>query len=241
MTKIKSGPFAGLARVHYRVLYVDPPWQFVAWSPRGEGKGAVQHYQCMSLDDICALPVQEIAAPDAVMFLWVVQPMLPEAMRVLEAWGFKFRTVAFCWVKMPAKWDGADAQLSFLQPRIRPRLGLGYHTRSGMEQCWLAIRGKGYKRRAQGIEQVLHAPIAEHSRKPDEIARRIECLTGELPRIELFARGRRIGWDCWGAEIDKKPDRSSRSRPSGSSDIAPVRILNCSRGTRDLVGRRGGG
>lgn len=158
-------PFAEIPRHHFSVIYADPPWSFATWSHRGEGKGASQHYKTMKLDDICALPVADIAAKDAALFLWVVQPQLPEAMRVLDAWEFKFRTVAFCWVKMLQSWS--DSQFGFFPPRIRPRLGLGYHTRSGMEQCWLAIRGKGYKRHEYGIEQVLHAPLQEHSRKPE--------------------------------------------------------------------------
>lgn len=179
----------------YKVLVADPPWRFQAWSHRGEGKGASQHYPCMSLDDICALPVASIAAPDAALFLWVVQPMLPEALRVLESWSFSFRTVAFCWVKMRKGWDGKTHE--------RPRLGLGYHTRSGMEQCWLAIRGKGYKRKAQGIEQVVFAPLREHSRKPDEVMRRIDALVGDVPKVELFAREARGGWATWGLETNK--------------------------------------
>jgi N6-adenosine-specific RNA methylase IME4 len=190
-----------LPRNHFRVIYADPPWSFAAWSHRGEGKGASQHYPTMKLADICALPVASIAAPDAALFLWVVQPMLPEAMKVIEAWGFEFRTVAFCWIKMPAAWTDEPDQLSLLPTRIKPRLGLGYHTRSGMEQCWLAIRGKGYKRAAQGIEQVLHAPLQQHSRKPDEIAERIVALAGDVRRIELFARRPRAGWAVWGDEV----------------------------------------
>jgi N6-adenosine-specific RNA methylase IME4 len=197
-------PFAGLQRKAYRVIYVDPPWSFATWSHRGEGKGAAQHYPCMKLPDLMKLPVADIAMDDAAMFIWVVQPMLPEALGLIEAWGFKFRTVAFCWVKMPMSWAG-DMQLPLVGgPRLEPRLGLGYHTRSGMEQCWLAIRGKGYKRKEQGVEQVLHAPLREHSRKPDEIVRRIERLVGNEPRVELFARGRRHGWDSWGNEVDKR-------------------------------------
>jgi N6-adenosine-specific RNA methylase IME4 len=175
------------------VVYADPPWRFEPWSHRGEGKGASQHYACQSLEEICALPVADLAAEDAVLFLWVVQPMLPEALRVIDAWGFTYRTVAFYWVKMPARWDPS-------QPRIKPRLGLGYHTRSGAEQCWLAIRGKGYRRQAQGVEQVLHAPIRDHSRKPDEVTARIERLVGDVP---LFAREERPGWTAWGNEVSR--------------------------------------
>src|SRR5258706_14425719 len=120
-----GNPFEGLPQHHFKVLYADPPWSFAQWSHRGEGKGAEQHYQTMKLSDICALPVADIAKPDSALFLWVVQPQLPEAMRVLDAWGFKFRTVAFCWVKMPKIWTDDPSQLSMFQPRIKPRLGLG--------------------------------------------------------------------------------------------------------------------
>jgi N6-adenosine-specific RNA methylase IME4 len=188
--------FAGLPLGTFRVLYADPPWRFAAWSHRGEGKGASQHYRCLSLDDLCALPVGDLATKDAALFLWVVQPMLPEALRLVGAWGFTFKTVAFIWVKMPPLWTPESG-------RIQPRLGLGYHTRSGAEQCWLAVRGKGYRRQAMGVEQVLHAPVREHSRKPDEICERIERLVGDVPRIELFAREQRTGWSAWGDEIHR--------------------------------------
>src|SRR5258707_12928074 len=130
--------FDGLPGASLKVLYADPPWRFKAWSHRGEGKGASQHYRCMNIDGLGALPVAKLAAKDAALFMWTVQPMLPEALRVVESWGFAFKTVAFVWVKMPSSWIPDS-------PRHQPRLGLGYHTRSGAEQCWLAIRGKGYQ------------------------------------------------------------------------------------------------
>jgi N6-adenosine-specific RNA methylase IME4 len=160
--RFESGPFAGLPREHYRVALI--PWKSRAWSHRGEGKGACQHYRTRTLEEIVA-PVTELMAADSAMFLWVTQPMLPEALRVLEAWEFTYRTVAFVWIKMPSSRRAGS-------PRIRPRLGLGYHTCSGTEQCWLAIRGKGLQASAS-VEQVLFAPL-EHSRKPDEVARLID-------------------------------------------------------------------
>lgn len=196
-----SHPFGGHPREHYRVVYADPPWNFHTWSHRGAGKGAVQHYDCMTLNQICELPVADVVAPDAALFMWVVQPMLPEALRVLGAWGFEFRTVAFAWVKMKSSWN--DSKLFYDPGDVSPRLGLGYHTRSGFEQCWLAIRGKGYKRQAQGVPQVLHSALREHSRKPDEVAQRIEALVGDVPRLELFARAKRPGWQVWGNQTDK--------------------------------------
>ncbi len=184
----------------YRAAIVDPPWRWRPWSHRGDGKSASKYYRTAPLEEICALPIGELMAADAVLFLWVVQSMLPEGLRVLEAWGFGFKTVGFIWIKMRRSWD--PPQLSFAQCFER-RLGLGYHTRSGAEQCWIATRGKGYRRLAKDVPQVLHAPIRAHSQKPDEIVMRIERLIGDLPRIELFARTKRPGWDAWGDELGK--------------------------------------
>jgi N6-adenosine-specific RNA methylase IME4 len=181
----------------FSVIYADPPWQFHNWSHRGEGKGASQHYQTMGAADIAALPVAEIAAPDCALFMWVVQPQLPEALDLLKAWGFAFKTVAYAWVKI----KGGQDRLFYAGDDVRK--GLGYHTRSGMEQCWLAIRGDGYDRLSQGEAQVVFSPLREHSRKPDEVAESIVRLCGDLPRIELFARQKRPGWDVWGNETTK--------------------------------------
>lgn len=187
----------GLPRRRFRVVYADPPWSFATWSHRGQGKGASQHYATMSLDDIAALPVSAICADDAALFLWVVQPMLPDALRLIEAWGFAFKTVAFAWVKLKGRQD----RLFYAGEDVR--LGLGYHTRSGFEQCWLATRGKGYARLCRGEPQVVFAPLREHSRKPDEVAQAIDRLVGDVPRVELFARTQRAGWDAWGNQVGK--------------------------------------
>jgi len=181
----------------YAVIYADPPWQYHTWSHRGQGKGASQHYETMAAGALRDLPVASIAADDAALFLWVVQPQLPEAMRLIEAWGFTYKTVAFYWIKT----KGGQDKLFYHAEDAR--LGLGYHTRSGAEQCWLATRGKGYKKQSSAVRQVVHAPLREHSRKPDEIADAIVELVGDVPRIELFARTRRTGWDVWGNQLDR--------------------------------------
>jgi N6-adenosine-specific RNA methylase IME4 len=189
----------------FKVIYADPPWLFRTWSQKGEVKSPSQHYSCMNLEDICKLPVSDIAMDDSVLFLWVIQSMLPEALKLMAAWGFGFKTVAYCWIKMPKKWQPLDE-------RIEPRMGLGYHTRCGMEQCWLGTRGKGYPRQSAGVAQVhhsfedtevLHSPLRQHSRKPDEFALRTEQLCGDVPRIELFGRVQRPGWTVWGNEVKK--------------------------------------
>jgi N6-adenosine-specific RNA methylase IME4 len=195
-TRFESGPFAGLPRGHYRVAFVDPGWKFHTWSPRGEGKSASRHYRCEELEQIMSLPVGELMAPDSVLFLCVVQTHLPAAMQVIEAWGFEFKSVGFVWVKMPKRWSADQVPL-----RIRPRMGCGYYTRANSEQCWIARRGKGCKRLNRGINQVIYAPLREHSRKPDEMYARIERLFGDVPRIELYAREQRPGWSAWGDQV----------------------------------------
>ena len=181
----------------YSVFYADPPWQYETWSHRGQGKGASQHYPTMDAAALRALPVAQMAAPDAALFLWVVQPQLPEAMALLAAWGFTYKTVAYYWIKI----KGGQDRLFYADDDVR--LGLGYHTRSGCEQCWLATRGRGYERFSKAEPQVVFSPLREHSRKPDEIADSIARLTGPVPKIELFARTRRPGWDFWGNQTEK--------------------------------------
>ncbi|TBW33373.1 adenine methyltransferase [Siculibacillus lacustris] len=189
---------ASIDRV-YRVIYADPPWSFRTWGEAGQDRAPEQHYPTMPLDEIMALPVGDIAANDAALFLWVYQPMLPEALRLIEAWGFEFKTVAFVWVKTSGPhgqgrlfWDEADC-----------RKGLGYHTRAGTEQVWLATRGKGYDRIDKGVGQTVFAVPREHSRKPDVIPHLIDRLVGDLPKLEMFGRTERPGWDVFGNEVGK--------------------------------------
>ncbi|MFN4098177.1 MAG: MT-A70 family methyltransferase [Pararhodobacter sp.] len=191
MNALPAGPF--------QVIYADPPWRFRSWSDLGEGKSASQHYPVMDIDALCRLPIREMAAKDAVLFVRVVQPMLPEALRLIEAWGFSYKTVAFCWVKL----KGVAEQDRLFYAVEDVRLGMGYHTRAGMEQCWLATRGNGYERLSRREAQVCFEGVREHSRKPDQIAQSIVSLTGDVPRIELFARTRRPGWEAWGNQTTR--------------------------------------
>ena len=181
----------------YRIIYADPPWKWCGYNDRIGQRSIENHYNTMSIDNLKAMPIVEMAAPDAVLFIWVVQSILPPALEIIEAWGFTFKTVAFAWVKLK---HGQD-RLFYAGDDVK--MGMGYHTRAGFEQCWLATRGNGYKRLAKGEPQVVFAPRREHSRKPDEVADAIVRLCGDLPRIELFARTRRPGWDAWGNEVDK--------------------------------------
>lgn len=176
----------------YGVIYADPPWYFRNFSEKGEGRNAVSHYDCMSVEQICALPVSEFAAKDCVLFLWATDPMLPRALEVIKAWGFNYKTVGFYWVKLnksadPSRLTAAD----FFT-------GLGYWTRANPEQCLLATRGTP-RRKARDVRRLLVEPRREHSRKPSQIHNRIERLA-DGPYLELFCRETRDGWDSWGDE-----------------------------------------
>jgi len=101
MSDLLSLPQAG----KYRVIYADPPWPFATWSHKGQGRSGEAHYVTMSHADIEALPVDKVAAPDAVLFLWIVQTQMPEALALVKAWGFTLKSIAFAWVKIKGKQD----------------------------------------------------------------------------------------------------------------------------------------
>ena len=180
----------------YSVILADPPWAFRSWSEKGKGRSAEQHYPTMRLEDIKALPVADLAAEDCVLFLWATFPMLKEALEVVEAWGFSYKTVAFTWVKENRKSPGLF-------------WGLGYWTRANAEVCLLATRGSP-KRQSAAVHQVILSPVEQHSKKPDAVRERIVTLMGDVPRVELFARQQAPGWDVWGNEVDCSPGLASR-------------------------------
>ncbi len=179
-------PFGDLEPNAYGVVLVDPPWFFKTWSDKGQGRAPT--YSTMPATAIAAMPVGKLAAGDSILFMWVTWPSLPAGLRVIKAWGFKFKTCGFVWLKA----DPGDSP-------IEPAIGLGYWTRANTEVCLIATRGKP-KRIHRGIQQVIVAPRREHSRKPDEIYERIEALVSG-PYLELFARHRRENWAAWGNEV----------------------------------------
>ena len=178
----------GQAIKKYSIIYADPPWQYKVYSKKGAGRSAESHYPTMSIEDIRALPVGELADRDCALFLWITFPTLLEALTVIEAWGFTYKTVAFAWVKQNKK-----ANTLFW--------GMGYWTRANVELCILATKGRP-RRKSAGVHQVVLAPVEEHSKKPDIVRDKIVTLMGDLPRIELFARQTPPGWDVWGNEVD---------------------------------------
>jgi N6-adenosine-specific RNA methylase IME4 len=177
----------------YQIIYADPPWAFNNKRTGGSlNSGAGQKYDVMTVNDICNLPVKKITDDNCVLFMWWVGSMVDEAIQVARAWGFEIKTMTgFNWVKMTK-----ENKLFF---------GMGFWTRQGLENCLIAIKGKP-KRIDAGIRAVILAPAEEHSKKPDEVRKRIVKLMGDVPRIELFARQKTPGWDVWGNEVDSTVD-----------------------------------
>lgn len=189
-----SDAFGDLPRNHFGAILADPPWAFKAWSGNSlPSRTADSHYSTQSMEWISALPVETLAADDCALFLWICWPTMPDALEVIRAWGFQYKTCGFNWVK--------GNSLPLFPDDFRDKMGLGYWTRANSEVCLLATRGKP-KRLDAGVRQVILSPLREHSRKPNCVHERIERLVAG-PYLELFARQERPSWTCWGNETSK--------------------------------------
>lgn len=170
----------------YQIIYADPPWSYRDKALSGN-RGAICKYPVMGGEDLLAMPVNQIAADDCILFLWVTMPKLNEVFELIKAWGFEYKTVAFTWVKRNKISDSWF-------------WGMGRWTRANAELCLLATKGKP-KRMSASVSQIIDTPIERHSKKPDEVRNKIVKLAGDLPRIELFARQSTPGWSVWGNEV----------------------------------------
>lgn len=202
----------------WRVLYADPPWSFRNRSELGEDRNANRHYDTMSIEDIMAMPVKDIAEDDAVLFMWVTDPTLDQAMHVLRAWGFEYKTVAFYWTKT---WEQTDPT-AMHETKDFP-IGNGYITRGNPEQLWVAARGEprrrihlidGVLKQDMSIRRQQFAPRGVHSQKPEKFYGLIERLY-EGPYLELFARTRRPGWGAWGNQVGGLEDGTAGRKKKG--------------------------
>lgn len=189
-----ADPFHGLPKGHYGAILADPPWHYEVWA-EGSSRTASSKYPVMENEDICRLPVGELAAKDCILFVWATWPKLFDAQEVIEAWGFTYKTCGFDWMKAHA------GQVEMFRDDIDAQVGMGYWTRANTEPCLLATRGKP-KRLNADVRQGIIAPRREHSRKPDCVHERIERLVAG-PYLELFARQSRPGWTTWGNERTK--------------------------------------
>jgi len=202
----------------YATIYADPPWYFKNYSAKGTGRAAISHYDVLSLEDLKRFPIHDYVAKDCVLFLWVTDPMLPQGLELMQAWGFQFKTVAFNWVKTNK--DGLEKKVGD-DPFFT---GLGYWTRANPELCLLGTRGRP-KRKAKDVRRLVVSERQEHSRKPVEVYERIERLV-DGPYLELFARETRSGWCALGNETTcTGKDKYRRRQPSrirSPEDVNPL-------------------
>lgn len=176
----------------YDIILADPCWKYNLRSGDTTfGKGAGLHYDMLATQSICDLNIQRICNKNCMLFMWVTCPeLLLGGKAVLEAWGFKYKTVAFTWVKTN-KNKGNFCVLP------------GYYTGSNIELCLLGVKGKPFKPDTKLVSQIVVAPRMEHSRKPNEVHEKIDLMycNSNLKKAELFARREYPNWDCYGLEL----------------------------------------
>ena len=175
----------------YQIIYADPPWQYDDKALAGN-RGACCKYPIMTTWEISRLPIEILTEQDCVLFIWSTWPKYQDVLKIIEGWGFEYKTIAFVWVKKNTTGTWFK--------------GMGNWTRANSEYCLLATKGKP-KRINMGVSQIIETIIKKHSQKPDIIRTKIIQLCGDLPRIELFARSRINGWDVWGNDqkLELKP------------------------------------
>lgn len=179
----------------YNIILADPAWSYRTPTWRG---GTGRHYKCMELDEMIKLPVLGLAAEDAVLLMWSTWPKLDEAMTLIRQWGFTFKTVFTVWVKQNKNSN-------------KLAIGNGCYTRANNEPLLLATRGliSRYQQRDNFVN-VYISRRQDHSAKPDAIYEMIFDRFGDLPRIELFCRKRKRGWDAWGNECENLKDATTK-------------------------------
>ena len=191
-------PVVGLPTGPFRCIVADPPWAYLWGTGKDGGNFSPEkHYATMTTDQICALPVRALRDKNAVLALWATGPCLPDAFRVMAAWGFKFKTMLFVWVKQNPK-------------ALTIVCGPGSYTRSACEYVLLGMRGHVKRASTNPISQVILAPRLGHSRKPEAVQDALERLFPDGPRLELFARRPRFGWTVWGNEVPCKANNAVR-------------------------------
>ena len=174
----------------YNIIYSDPPWQYKE-SGGGKRGTAGLPYATMSQEELFELPINDISTDETILYMWATDPKLPKAIELMEKWGFKYKGVAYVWVKTNKKSDSLF-------------WGMGNYSRKNAEFVLLGVRKntvKTIKPLIRNSHQIIMSKIEQHSKKPDIIRDEITKVCGDLPRIELFARQHVNGWDCWGNEV----------------------------------------
>lgn len=190
---VRSGPLAGLRRLHYGLIEADPPWSYKTYSKPVEGtvphRSEEEPYKTMSREELLALPVAELAAKDCVLHMWTISSHIDQALELGKAWGFTYKSLGLNWVKTCK----SDPE--------KPKMGMGKWLRQDSEIGLIFTKGKP-TRVSAGVRQTILEPAREHSRKPDERLERLEALVAG-PYLEMFSRSTRDGWDVMGNEVGK--------------------------------------
>ena len=184
----------------YNIIYADPAWEY--WSKSAvnntkwtEIKPLSEHYNTMKIGDIKSLPIKNIIADDCACFLWVTDSHLKEWIEVLESWGFKYKTIAFNWIKKTNNWNTC--------------VNVAPWTLKSSEICLLWTKGAMTKyKKNNSVRQLIEAERTKHSKKPEEAIKRIEDLFWDIPRLEMFCRFPRVWWDVWGNQAENSIDLS---------------------------------
>lgn len=184
---IAEWPFGHLEPAAYSLISIDPPWRFLTRSPKGEGRSPQAHYRTMSLEEIAALPVADLALPDCLLWMWGTAPMMDVQMHILKGWGFKFLSSGV-WVKATV-----NGKISF---------GTGYCFRNAHEPILLGTRGNP-EIISKSVRSVIMGPLREHSRKPDEAYTAARKLVPYGRAADVYSREARPGWESFGDEAGK--------------------------------------
>lgn len=191
----------------YQIIYADPPWKYAFPGTRVK---RADDYSTMTTDEICSIPIVNIADENCVLFVWGIWTAIEDCLKVIRAWGFEYKTVGFVWVK--TKSDHAKQYTFLPEESFDDFFGMGMWTRSNTEYLLIGTKGKPSPI-SHSVKQLVYAPMRKHSQKPNEVSERIVELMGNLPRIELFARTNdkidqyeTRGWDVWGNEVESDID-----------------------------------
>lgn len=191
--------FAPLPTGKFEIIYADPPWKYFA----GGDRNAARHYPCLDIKELMELPVADIAADNAYLFMWTTFPTmaLDWSTKLCYAWGFKPSTYVFTWVKTNLRAD-TNQLIKLDEVDKFCKIGNGYYTRANPEFVLLARRGKPPRRINASVRNLTFAPLQEHSVKPEIFRQKIIQLLGDRPnKLELFARRPVEGWTVWGNEV----------------------------------------
>jgi len=184
----------------YKIIYADPPWQYGSKELYGDKvknktkrenrfRKIERIYDTMTIKDIKELPIKEITEDNCALFMWCTDSHLKEGIEVMESWGFKYKTIAFVWIKKTNKGN--------TYKNVAP------WTLKSTEICLFGTKGTMTKyKKDNSILQLVEAERTKHSKKPIEVSDRIEKMFGDIPKIELFARNKKNGWDIWGNEVE---------------------------------------